>query len=50
MDSQLSPEQIEAWIHKHLASAPDRDESWYRSVLNIYQAGSAPEPVEDRAA
>lgn len=28
-----------AWLKKHLALAPERDEQWYREVLAIYRAG-----------
>lgn len=31
-------EAAAAWLRKHLASAPERDEAWYRRVLQIYGA------------
>lgn len=34
-----TPEQARAWLLKHLAKAPERDEQWYREVLDIYRAG-----------
>lgn len=34
-----SQEEIRAWIKKHMASAPERDEQWYREVLDIYRLG-----------
>lgn len=47
-DSTPAREEVRAWIHKHLASAPERDEAWYRSVLNIYETGKKPEPLADQ--
>jgi hypothetical protein len=40
-DRNLTREQIEEWIHKHLATFPDRDEAWQREVLNIRASGLA---------
>lgn len=34
----ISPEEARAWLLKHLASAPERDEAWYARVLTICQA------------
>lgn len=39
-DRHLSREAIRAWIHKHLADAPERDDAWHRSVFRIYEAAS----------
>lgn len=33
----MSPEEIRAWVKKHIANAPERDEQWQRSVLAIYR-------------
>ena len=40
----MTPEEIEAWIQKHLASAPERDEAWAERVLATYLGDDA-EPV-----
>lgn len=37
MADAMSPEEIRAWIKKHLANAPERDERWYRETFNIYR-------------
>lgn len=36
---ELSEEEIAEWVAKHLATAPERDEDWYESVMReIYLA------------
>lgn len=35
-------EAAAAWLRKHLAAAPERDEAWYRRVLQIYGAPAGP--------
>jgi hypothetical protein len=40
-DRKLTHDEVRAWVLKHLASFPDRDEEWRRSVLNIRTAGLA---------
>jgi hypothetical protein len=37
MADAMTPEEIQAWIKKHLANAPERDEQWYRETFNIYR-------------
>lgn len=44
MQDGISAEEAGEWLRKHLASAPERDEAWYRRVLNIY--GAPAEPAE----
>jgi len=34
-DRAITPEDAREWLLKHLASAPERDDDWYRRVLNI---------------
>lgn len=34
-----SQEEIRAWIDKHLARAPERDDQWCRDVQAIYHLG-----------
>jgi hypothetical protein len=36
--SAIPAEEAGAWLRKHLANAPERDEAWYRRVLNLYGA------------
>jgi len=37
MADAMSPEEIRAWIKKHIARFPERDEQWYRETFNIYR-------------
>lgn len=37
MTEALSPEEIRAWIKKHIANFPERDEQWYRETFSIYR-------------
>lgn len=50
--SAIPAEEAGEWLRKHLAKAPERDEAWYRRVLNIYgaPAGSAEPLVTKEAA
>lgn len=32
-------EEALAWLKEQVANAPERDEQWYREVLDIYRAG-----------
>jgi hypothetical protein len=45
-----SPDEARDWLNKHLARAPERDEQWYRDVLNIYRAGHRPLPDKAQSA
>lgn len=38
----LSKEEIDAWVSRHLASAPERDESWSEGVMAAYLGESKP--------
>ncbi|MBA2951407.1 hypothetical protein [Streptomyces himalayensis] len=50
MQDGISAEEAGAWLRKHLASAPERDELWYRRVLNIYGApADSTEPLVPEA-
>lgn len=44
----LSKEDIDAWVFRQLASAPERDESWSEGVMAAYLG--EPKPVEGLAA
>lgn len=39
IESVPDREEIRAWIKKHIANAPERDEQWYRETFNIYRLG-----------
>jgi len=41
-DGVIAADEAGEWLRKHLASAPERDEAWYRRVLNIYGAPADP--------
>lgn len=47
-----TPDEAREWLKKHLARAPERDEQWYREVLDIYRAGrrDVAEQAEERVA
>lgn len=45
----ISAEAAGEWLRKHLATAPERDEAWYRRVLQIYGADPAEVLVTDEA-
>jgi hypothetical protein len=34
-----SAEELRDWLAKYLATAPERDEQWYRETFNIYRLG-----------
>lgn len=37
MADAMTPEEIRAWIKKHMANAPERDEQWIRETFSIYR-------------
>jgi hypothetical protein len=49
-DGESRAEEAGEWLRRHLAAAPERDEAWYRRVLQIYGAEPAEAVVVDEHA